>query len=74
MKKEKLFFAFAAIGIVGVNLYVGINTPEKSEDLTLENIEVVGLSASETRCDASNQNPCEISGVGKATGKLIFDN
>lgn len=74
MKKKKLFFAFTAISIMVVNLCVGINTPEESEDLTLENIEVVGLSASETICDASNQNPCEISGVGKGTGKLIFEN
>lgn len=71
---KKFLLALAAIGIVVVNLCVGINTPVESEDLTLENIEMVGLSASETQCDASNQNSCTINGVGNGTGKLIHIN
>jgi len=58
--KKKVLLAFTAMGIIVVNLFVGVKTPVESEDLTLENIEMVGLSASETECDASNQNPCTI--------------
>lgn len=72
--KKKVLLAFAIIGIIVVNLFVGVNTPVESEDLTLENIEIVGLSASESKCDASNQNPCTINGVGSGTGQLIHTN
>lgn len=71
---RKFLLAFAAIGIVVVNLCVGINTPVESEDLTLENIEMVGLSASETKCDASTPSSCVINGVGSGTGQLIHFN
>ncbi len=72
--KKKVLLAFTAMGIIVVNLFVGVKTPVESEDLTLENIEMVGLSASETECDASNQNPCTINGVGSGTGKLVHIN
>lgn len=64
----------AMVAIVTVNFIKGTNTPVESEDLMLENIETVGLSASETTCDASTTSNCEISGVGKATGRLIHIN
>lgn len=69
--KKKIFVAFIAVGIAVVNLCLGVSNPTESEDLTLQNIEVVGLSASESKCDASNMNPCSIQGIGTGTGQLI---
>lgn len=50
-------------------------TPEKASDLTLENIEVVGLAAGEWMCDGMTMADCEIQAngvVGKGTGRLVL--
>lgn len=72
--KKKVFVCLAVMCVAVANFIVGMNTPTESEDLMLQNIETVGLSASETTCDSSTVNDCEINGVGKATGRLIHNN
>lgn len=71
MKKRTLFIAFGVIAIAAINLFVGVKSPDKSSDLALQNIDIVGISASETACDASTTSPCTIAGVGQGTGALI---
>ncbi|MDE6264158.1 MAG: NVEALA domain-containing protein [Paramuribaculum sp.] len=65
---KKTLLAVACIASIGL-FFFGQKTPENSSDLTLENIEAVGLSASETNCDASNNNPCKV----YRDGKLVLD-
>ena len=72
--KKKFFVCIVTMCVAVANFMVGMNTPIESEDLMLQNIETVGLSASETTCDSSTVNECEINGVGKATGRLIHSN
>jgi|GEM_PF-2768627 hypothetical protein len=74
---KKLFILLACVaGAAG--LYVGHGTPGSSDDLTTENIERLGLSASETTCDGKTPNECSIYNggllVGKASGALIHYN
>lgn len=54
---KKLIFSLACIASVGV-FFFGQKTPEQTSDLTLENIEVVGLSAGETVCEGTNDVDC----------------
>lgn len=69
---KKLIFLVGAFAIVLVNLMIGVSsTPTQSSDLTLQNIEAVGLSAAESVCDATNKEECQIIGVGTGKGKLI---
>lgn len=72
---KKLFLGLACVAGVGA-FFLGQKTPEQASDLTLENIEAVGLSASEAKCDASNDHPCKIYNDGKivmeATGDASF--
>ena len=70
---RKLFFGLACVAGVGV-LFIGQKTPERASDLTLENIEAVGLSAVEAECDPVTTSDCSITiGIveGKGKGKLI---
>ncbi len=71
---KKLIFSIACLASVGVFIF-NSKIPQNASDLTMENIEVVGLSAGETECDASNINECSIYSGGllviKATGKGI---
>lgn len=71
---KKIILSLFVVAIAAANLLVGQTVPTTSDDLTLQNIEIVGLSAAESTCDASNDNLCEITAVGKATGKLIYIN
>lgn len=57
--------------------FLGQKTPEQASDLTLENIEAVGLSASEAMCEGTSQVDCFIydeNGVvaAKSTGPLVY--
>ena len=74
MNMKKIFLGLSVVAISLTNLFVGQGLPTEATDLAFENIEVVGLSASETTCDASNDNRCEIISVGVGTGKLIYIN
>lgn len=56
---KKLFFMLACAASVGAYVY-SPQAPEKADDLTLENIETVGLSAGEAICDCSNDQTCTI--------------
>lgn len=72
---KKLIFLVGAFAIVLVNLMIGVSsTPTQSSDLTLQNIEAVGLSAAETVCEPVEDNRCIITGVGEGNGKLIHYN
>lgn len=65
---KKIIMCMAMVAIVTVNFIKGTNTPVESEDLMLENIETVGLSASETTCSGTG-DPCEIYSGGMLVGK-----
>lgn len=71
---KKIILTSFVVAIATANLLLGQSVPVTTDDLTLQNIEIVGLSAAEATCDASNENLCEIIAVGKATGKLIYIN
>ena len=74
MKKKYFIVALGFISISIANFMFGNKTPEESSDLTLQNIEAMGLSASETICDGTNDKECTIYNdgmvVGKSTGPL----
>lgn len=74
---RKLFLGLVCVAGVGA-FFLGQKTPEQASDLTLENIEAVGLSASETTCDAQTPDECTIYDkgllVGKGTGALHHKN
>lgn len=72
---RKLFLGLACVAGVGA-FFLGQKTPEQASDLTLENIEAVGLSATEAQCDPVTTVDCTIKmegieGIGK--GKLIIN-
>lgn len=73
---RKLFLGLACIAGVGA-FFLGQKTPEQASDLTLENIEAVGLSATEARCNPVTTSECVIK-MGeieaKGTGELIVNN
>lgn len=71
---KKIILSLFVVAIAAANLLVGQTVPTTSNDLTLQNIEIVGLSAAEVTCDASSVTECEIYSVGKGTGKLIYNN
>lgn len=71
---RKLFLGLACVAGVGA-FFLGQKTPEQASDLTLENIEAVGLSASEIQCEGTNDVDCYILNshgvaVGKSKGPL----
>lgn len=68
MKKILLFCGATAFAIA--NLFYGNLNPTTSQDLTLENIDAVGISAAEAYCDASNDKDCKVEAGGAViTGK-----
>lgn len=52
-------------------LFCGSKTPEQPSDLTADNVEVMGLSGSETVCNPPSKDDCKIYEDGKlvAEGK-----
>lgn len=72
---KKLILSLACVAGVGA-FFLGQKTPEQASDLTLENIEAVGLSATETICEGTNGKECFVydsNGMiaGKSEGPLI---
>lgn len=68
--KKKVLIGAAMVFAVVANLMVGLNTPSESNDLMLQNIELVGASAGEAKCDATTVSMCEPPVGGKGTGAL----
>jgi hypothetical protein len=71
---KRFIIGLACVAAAGA-FFFGQKTPEKASDLTLENIEVVGLSAVETSCEGTNDVECFLydkNGVlsGKSKGPL----
>lgn len=50
-------------------LFCGSKTPEQPSDLTVDNVEVMGLSGSETTCNPPSNSPCKIYEDGKLVGE-----
>lgn len=68
MKKKQIVLAGFVILFSIANFYFGTKTPETSSDLTLENIDAVKASASETTCKGPG-DPCKIYEDGKLVGE-----
>lgn len=73
---KKIFLGFFICTLSAANFMFGIKTPQSATDLTLQNIEVVGLSAGETVCEGTNTSDCFLYNsdgvlVGKSKGPLI---
>lgn len=58
MKFKHLFIGLFACAICAANFVFGVSTPNGSSDLTLQNIEAVGLSAAESKCENRNSTVC----------------
>lgn len=73
---KKIVLCICACALSVVNLMFGVKTPQSASDLTLQNIEIVGLSAGETVCEGTNDADCYLYNsngvlVGKSKGPLI---
>ena len=71
MKKVILLTGVLVLTIT--NLFYSNSNIDSHQDLILENIDALGVSAGEAYCDGSTTSECEFFGIGKATGKLIFE-
>lgn len=61
---KKFLISSACLASVGL-FFLGHKTPEKASDLIPDNIETVGISASEVVCDSSNDKVCQALKDGK---------
>lgn len=77
MKITNVLVGMCVLAVSAITFCVGSKTPEKSSDLTLQNIDAVGVSASETTCKGPG-DPCKIYEggilVGEGHGDLIHIN
>lgn len=67
--KKILFLSMAGAALMTGLFFVNNPIPEKVSDLKMENIETLGLSGSESVCDASNDSECKIYKDGKLVGE-----
>lgn len=76
MKIKHFVIGISACAICFVNFVFGVKTPSTSTDLTIQNIEAVGLTAGETVCQATDDDECFLFNkdgmiVGKSKAPLV---
>lgn len=76
MKIKHLVIGIGACAICVANFVFGVKTPSTSTDLTIQNIEAVGLTAGETVCKATDDDDCFLYDkngmiVGKSKAPLV---
>ena len=71
MKKVILLTGILVLTIS--NLFYSNSNIDSHQDLILENIDALGVSAGEIYCDPVTTSPCEITGIGSGTGKLVVE-
>lgn len=76
MRTKNFIIGISACAICFANFAFGVKTPNTSTDLTIQNIEAVGLTAGETVCKATDDDDCFLYDkngiiIGKSKAPLV---